>query len=79
MKNVMMFTSPICSGCKTMYPVIKEMGIRSHCVTEEPGLVSQFRIMGGLPVFIKTDDQGNFLDRLDGVQSKSKLEAWAAG
>lgn len=76
--EIVMFTSPSCSACKTMKPIIESLpNARISDVTEEPEFAMRMNVRGGLPVFIKTKD-GVYDDRLSGAVSEQILRRWAA-
>lgn len=76
--EVLMFTGPDCAACKVMKPLVKELpNHRIVDVTQDHALVGQYRIRGGLPVFVKLVD-GNFDSRKDGAMSTKELNDWAA-
>lgn len=76
--KIIMFTSPTCGGCKVMKPVLAALPEYEIIdVTENPVTAQQYRVRGGLPVFIKLDAKGDYDSRLDGVQPKEKFIRWA--
>lgn len=75
--EIIMFTSPTCSACKAMYPIVEKMKNGTIIdVTEDPKAAMEFGIRGGLPVFIKKKN-GIFDDRLSGAVSAGVLTRWA--
>lgn len=75
--EILMFTGPDCSACKTMKPFVEEMEhARIIDVTEDHESTARYGIRGGLPVFVKLVD-GDYQDRISGAQAHNRFKRWA--
>ncbi len=84
MSKTLFFTNPIsCSGCRIMDKVLEENDIEVTVVdiTTPEGCVTatKYRIMGGLPAFIKIDDNDNVIDSHNGTMSVDRLKGFVNG
>ena len=76
--EIIMFTSPTCSACKVMKPIVENMKNASIVdVTLRNDLARKYNIRGGLPVFVRLKN-GEYEDRMSGYVSDKLLRRWAA-
>jgi thioredoxin 2 len=76
------FWSPTCGHCRVMSPLIDEFALEKNGIIKivkinsmaEPGLASQFNIMG-VPTFILFNN-GNKLASIPGAMNKDQLVGW---
>ena len=75
-KEIIMFTGPNCSACKTMKPLVEELSnARIVDVTQDHALAARYGIRGGLPAFVKLVN-GEFSDRANGAMTPLSFNNW---
>ena len=77
--KIIKFSATWCQPCKAVSSILEQIDnkplIEEVDIDDNYQLAAQHKVRG-VPTLIKFDDAGNEVDRLTGIQSKAKFEAW---